>query len=116
MRHLARAALVAALMIPPAAFAFDSDKWGHDAATRDWFRSLHSSGGTSCCDYTDGVRIEAPDWHENDDGTYSVFAKGEWRRIEKTQVVLGRNRVGYAILWWPENWDAPSCFMPGARG
>jgi hypothetical protein len=111
------AGVVATLTIATSpAPGFDSQKWGDDAVTREWFRSLRSAVGIPCCDYADGVRIEDPDWRENEDGSYSVFARGGWQRIEKNQLVPGRNRIGYAILWWPEHWDHPSCFLPGARG
>lgn len=122
MFNLARAALVAALLIPapglaPEAFSKgDRGQWGHDAATSEWFKSLRAPNGIPCCDYADGVRLEDPEWRENPDGSYSVFAKGEWRMIDKDHVITTSNRVGYAILWWPEHWDHPSCFMPGARG
>lgn len=118
MRYLIRAALVAALLIPlhGDAFAFDSSKWGHDEATSEWFKSLRAPTGIPCCDYADGVRLEDPEWKENDDGSYSVFAKDAWHTIDKDHIVTAPNRVGYAILWWPEHWDHPSCFLPGARG
>jgi hypothetical protein len=127
MPHLARAALVAAFLILAAAtlaitvfldgaYAFDSEKWGHDAATSEWFRSLRAPNGIPCCDYADGVRIEDPDWRENQDGSYAVFAKGQWHAIDKDHIITATNRVGYAIVWWPEHWDHPSCFLPGARG
>lgn len=122
-----RAALMAALLIPTlyacasgvimmGAYAIDRGQWGHDPATSEWFRSLKNGHGTSCCDTTDGVRIDDPDWRENDDGTYSVFARGAWRTIDRDHVVTATNRVGYAVLWWPEHWNYPSCFLPGARG
>ena len=59
----------------PRAHAFDSSKWGHDAATSEWFRSLKNSSGESCCDYADGVRLEAPEWRELEDHSFEVFAR-----------------------------------------
>jgi hypothetical protein len=116
MPHLARAALVAALLIPATAFAVDRGQWNHDAATAAWFKSLRNGNGLSCCDYVDGVRIDAPDWRELTDGGAEVFAKGEWHVIPPEKVLKGTNRVGYPILWWPEHWPEPSCFLPGAKG
>lgn len=127
MPHTARAALVAALLILAAAalaavafswgaYARDTGQWGHDAATSEWFKSLRAPNGIPCCDYADGVRLEDPDWRENPDGSYAVFAKGAWHAIDKDHIITATNRVGYAIVWWPEHWDHPSCFMPGAKG
>jgi hypothetical protein len=108
------AAVLAAFLLP--ATAKDGGQWGHDPATSEWFKSLKSAAGTPCCDYADGVRLEDPEWHENDDGSFEVFARGQWWTMQPGQLVKATNRVGYAILWWPENWPAPSCFLPGARG
>jgi hypothetical protein len=127
MPHLARAAALAALLILAAAmlaiaafmdgaYAFDSEKWGADAATRQWFKSLRNGNGLSCCDFADGARIEDPDWRELDDGSAEVFAKGAWHVIPPDKVLKGTNRVGYPILWWPNNWPEPSCFLPGSKG
>lgn len=114
MFSLIRAALVAALSFPLSADAFDSEKWGHDDATREWFKSLHNQYGIPCCDYADGSRIEAPDYKENDDGSYEVFAHGEWMHVSKEHIIAGSNRVGYAIYWGRPG--IVFCFMPGARG
>ena len=87
-----------------------------DPDTRNWFRNLHNGEGTSCCDTADGVRIEDPDWKENDDGSYEVFARDKWHHIDRAHLVTVPNRYGFAILWWPPSFSDPSCFMPGARG
>jgi hypothetical protein len=97
----------------PRAHAFDSSKWGHDAATSEWFRSLKNSRGESCCDYDDGVRLEDPEWRELEDHSFEVFSRGKWNKIPPNRVLKGTNRVGYAILWWPKAWDNPTCFLPG---
>ena len=99
----------------PRAHAFDSSKWGHDAATSEWFLSLKDSSGQSCCDYADGVRLEAPEWRRLEDNSFEVFARGKWIKILPGRVLNGTNKVGYAILWWPKAWDNPSCFLPGAE-
>jgi hypothetical protein len=116
MHSLARAALVAAVLIPASAFAIDRGQWGHDPATAAWFKSLHNDRGTSCCDYVDGAHIEDPDWREIEGGRFEVFARGEWQTIDPDRVIKGTNRLGFAILWWPENWPAPTCFLPGSGG
>jgi len=116
-----RTGLMSALLLAmyscviPRAHAFDSPKWGHDAATSEWFRSLKNSRGESCCDYADGVRLEAPDWRQLEDHSFEVFARNKWNKIPPNRVLKGTNRVGYAILWWPRAWDNPTCFLPGAE-
>ena len=92
------------------------EQWGHDDATSQWFRNLRSPRGFPCCDYADGTRVEDPEYKENDDGSYEVFARGQWVHIDKENVVDGTNRVGYAILWWGKDAPKPYCFLPGARG
>jgi hypothetical protein len=99
----------------PRAHAFDSSKWGHDAATSEWFRSLKNSRGESCCDYADGVRLEDPEWRELEDHSFEVFAREKWNRVPANRVLKGTNKVGYAILWWPKAYDTPTCFLPGAQ-
>jgi hypothetical protein len=97
------------------AHAFDSSKWGHDAATSEWFRSLKNSRGEACCDYADGVRLEDPEWRELEDHSFEVFAREKWTRVPPNRVLKGTNKVGYAILWWPKAYDTPTCFLPGAQ-
>lgn len=93
-----------------------SSKWGHDEATSEWFRNLHSPQGFPCCDYADGTRIEDPgDYHENNDGSYDVKVGTEWVHVPKERVVTVPNRVGYAILWMSPDTMNVFCFMPGAR-
>lgn len=116
MRYVIRAALVAALLIPLRSSAFDSEKWGHDDATREWFKSLKSPIGIPCCDYSDGTRVEAPDYTENNDGSFEVFVWGRWVHVAKDHVVSASNRIGYAVLWGNAGIDTVYCFMPGARG
>jgi hypothetical protein len=110
-------AAVFSLMLAPAAFAIDNGQWnGVDPKVRDWFKSLRSPIGFPCCDFVDGARIEAPDYKENNDGSYEVFARGRWVHIPLDRVVKATNIIGYAVLWWGNGIDVPYCFMPGARG
>ena len=97
------------------ALAVDNGQWGHDPATSEWFKNLHNPSGFPCCDYADGNRIEAPNYRENDDGSYEVFAHDVWKHVVKEKIVTIPNRVGYAVLWWNPNAEDPYCFMPGAR-
>ena len=96
--------------------AGDADKWGHDSATSEWFRGLKNSQGVLCCDYTDGTRIEDPDYRENDDGSYEVTVGGVEIHVPVDRLVNASNRVGYATLWRDPRNGLLYCFMPGARG
>lgn len=98
------------------AFALDSPKWGHDAETSQWFKSLKNSSGTLCCDYVDGTRIEDPeDYTRNDDGSYDVKIEGKMLHVTPDRVLKGSNRVGYAIIWIQKGQGNVWCFLPGAE-
>ena len=99
----------------PRAHAFDSSKWGHDAATSEWFLSLKDSSGQSCCDYADGVRLEAPEWRRLEDNSFEVFARGKWTKILPGRVLNGTNKVGYAILLVAEGLGQPILLFAGTR-
>lgn len=93
----------------------DKPQWENiDPATRDWFRSLRSPSGIPCCDFADGSRIEDPDYKENEDGSYEVFIRGQWIHVDRNHVLIGINRVGYAVYWGVPG--ITYCFMPGAGG
>jgi hypothetical protein len=62
MMAVFRAAVRAAFLIPAAAFAFDSNKWGHDPETSAWFQSLKNQNGLSCCACADGSRLRCKCW------------------------------------------------------
>jgi len=91
-----------------------ASKWGHDAETSEWFKSLHGKNGFPCCDYVDGARIEDPDWREIDGGAYEVTVAGEVITIPPDKIVDATNRVGYAILWRSKT-GSVYCSLPGSR-
>ena len=110
--------LVVALVVCSVGFALaqgPADKWGHDPATSEWFRGLHSPQGFPCCDYVDGTRVDDPNYRENDDGSYDVTVGAETVHVPAEKVVAGTNKVGYAILWRSPAGGAVYCFLPGAR-
>lgn len=112
---LASALALASNLIP----IRDGPQWnGIDPATRDWFRSLRNPNTSiPCCDVTDGTRLDDPEYRENPDGSYEVFIFGEWRHVDKSQVINPKDRkVEYGIIWWAPGLDHPYCFMPGAGG
>ncbi len=107
--------------------AIPGPKWAQaDPATSDWFKSLHNDYGTSCCEMTDGNRVDDQEWRQDANGEdgeprYSVKLFGEWWPVDPKKVLHGQNRVGYAILWRPQvgapsNGDPPAmyCFLPGS--
>lgn len=97
--------------------ARDLGQWGNvDPATREWFKSLHNEYGTSCCDLTDGSRVDGVDYVENADGTYDVYYDNDWHHVVKERILRGTNKVGYAIIWRLRGAEEPYCFLPGARG
>jgi len=97
--------------------AVDRGQWSNvHPEVREWFKSLKNSNGISCCDTADGVRIEDPDWKENVDGSYEVYARGGWQHIDQKHVIQGTNKVGYAVLFWPSFFKNPICFVPGSGG
>lgn len=77
-----------------------------------WFSNLKNGNGTACCDNADGKRIEAPDWRQNEDGTYSVRLQGDWKQLDPLLVLKDHNRVGFAVLWQYNG--QVTCFMPGS--
>lgn len=117
MNSCAKLICLSLLLSATAANAFDGPKWANqDDSTREWFRGLKNPNGTPCCDYADGNRVEDPDYHENDDGTYEVTVGLKTFHIDKQHIVQATNRVGYAILWGRPDYDMIYCFLPGARG
>lgn len=114
---------VLALALGPAS-ARDLGQWSHiDPKIRACFHDLRSPEGGFCCDGADGVKIEDPDWHDNQDGTYSVTLDGVAQRIDVGHVTnAGTCGARYAIAWTYIEWDGDKpkhkvrCFSPGTRG
>lgn len=103
----------------------------------DWFSELHSQGGSPCCDYTEGVAVDDPDWrtteldkctpseiHDPKEAVfhYCVRLDGKWWAVPDRAVVTAPNRYHKAVVWpiWQGDADDPHgkvwfrCFMPGA--
>ena len=91
----------------------------HDAnhpELTDWFKGLYSRKGV-CCDGSDAVHIEDPDW-TNDHGHYRVKLDGEWIDVPDEAVVDAPNKLGSALVWPIKGYLGTSirCFMPGTMG
>jgi len=82
----------------------------------DWFKSLQSRKAGSCCDGSDAMRIDDPDW-TNDSGHYRVRLEGEWVDVPDNAVITEPNRAGHALVW-PYRQDGKlnqiRCFAPGS--
>lgn len=123
IRFAAALALAGALS-PTSAHARDLGQWSHvDPQIRACFHSLRSLEGGFCCDGADGVRIEDPNWHDNQDGTYSVTLDGVLQMIDLGHVTNAATcGARYAIAWTFIEWidGKPQhrirCFSPGTRG
>lgn len=88
--------LVAA-RIAPAAPPSGTDP---DSATAQWYRSLQTPEGSSCCSDSD-CRAYPDDKVRVRDGAYEVFIAEEWRRVPADKILKGRpNPTGNAVACW----------------
>lgn len=105
-------AITAALVVATAAYAHR-----HDAPElKDWLTGLHDGNGISCCDATEALRIDDPDW-DNDNGHYRVRLEGRWIDVPDKAVINEPNRYGPALVWpyyINGQLGAIRCFLPGA--
>lgn len=81
-----------------------------------WFKTLKSEAGNWCCDGTDAMSVDDPEWKEDAAG-YHVALAGSMVPVPPDAVVQGVNKAGVAIVW-PITVDGKQvvrCFMPGPR-
>lgn len=110
MRRLVAATLL--ILIGSTAFGRDLEGKYANSPLKDWFLGLHNKRGVSCCEVSDGHRVEGADWRQEQDGSYSVFIDKKWQHVDPSDVIDGRNEVGYAIVWIYQ--DHITCFLPGS--
>lgn len=121
MHHFARAAVLAALLIPAAAFlhgayAFDNGQYDDvPDHIRQWFKSVRSPNGVPCCDIADGHRT---DYDIRADGYYVPVpwlpAGENWIKVPPQAVIHDAgNPVGEAVVWYVEESQYIRCFVPG---
>jgi hypothetical protein len=101
-----------------------------------WFQQLHNANGTNCCDATEAMSIEDPDWEFTPDAEqvctpstlfsqgqacfethYRVRLEGKWIAVPDSRVVLDPNKFGQALVWPVYISGHPTevrCFMPGS--
>jgi hypothetical protein len=80
----------------------------------EWFKSLRSKGGAPCCDGSDAMSVESPDW-DTKDGHYRVRLDGEWVDVPDEAVVDVPNRSGEAKVWPYTGYQkGVRCFLPGS--
>lgn len=81
-----------------------------------WFETLRTPLGGYCCAESDGIRIDDPNWGQDESG-YWVTLNGNKTPVPDGRVIHAKNpKVGYAILWPLKAWDgtqAVRCFLPG---
>jgi hypothetical protein len=89
----------------------------HAGPNTEFFRSLTNQQGASCCDGSDGYRLEDPDWEVTGNG-YRVRIQGQWIDVPPQAVVRQQNKVGFPVVW-PVMIGGKieiRCFMPAAMG
>lgn len=91
----------------------------------EWLKKLTNQINGSCCDGSDALSINDPDWDVNGDENfpYKVKLDGTWILVFKDNVVKQTNTMGIARVWPYHNTDetgAPvgpwqvRCFLPGS--
>jgi hypothetical protein len=84
----------------------------------DWYKSLESEAGTTCCDGSDAFSVLDPDWDtEGPNGSYRVRLDGVWHNVPSSSVVQNPNKSGVAKVWPVSYRDGHviiRCFLPGA--
>lgn len=114
------AIVIAVTWIVTAAFARDPDGRYANSALKEWFDSLKSKDGDSCCADFDGHPPEAV-W-KTDDG-YKVQIEGQWVDVPPTALLDTPNKYHRAVVWyWTETSEDGTkifhirCFLAGALG
>lgn len=89
-----------------------------DPRIQQWFKSQKDRNGVSCCDTSDGTRLEDPDWEcEDQDKCKVKLDDGKWYDVPPQAMVYGPG-IGFAVVW---RWFDPNagwkirCFQPGSR-
>lgn len=94
------------------AFGRNDDGRYDNNPLKSWFNGLRNSQGTPCCDVTDGVKLEDPEWREDGDGSYSVHVNGQWMAVPPEAVLKEPNKVSYSVVWVYNG--RILCFLPGS--
>jgi hypothetical protein len=118
-------ALLLAALAAPLVRAHDHNR----PDLNDWFTSLHSGKGP-CCDGSDAVSLEDPDWEaQNKAGShyrvrvprYGYVIDGQqqelvWVDVPEEAVISEPNRVGRTMVWPIYGYMGVTirCFMPGS--
>lgn len=120
MKILDKALILAGSMFLTGALAHDHEH----PELNSWYPTLHSKGGSPCCDGSDfdegsATRLTDADW-ESHDGHYRVRIEGQWVDVPGDTIVEGPNRDGRPIVWfyYTSAMGGPvtpvvRCFIPG---
>jgi hypothetical protein len=108
------AALLIALVAPPAAARDRGQFVNSSPEMKAWFDGLRSGKGP-CCSDADGSAVSDVDW-ETRNGHYRVRIDGEWVDVPDEAVITEPNRVGRTMVWPIRGYFgiAIRCFMPGS--
>ena len=91
--------------------AFMARSHGQEQSLREWFNTLRSPAGGTCCHNFDGISLDEADWR-NAGGKYEVLIEGKWVEVPEMNLVTVPNRLGRAHLWLRPD-GGIRCFMPG---
>jgi hypothetical protein len=81
-----------------------------------WFNQQHNAHGEWCCNESDGHPFFG-DYSMNEDGSVTLHAVGEARKLPAYMVLKGPNPTGHAVWWYLDLGDQHRdyCFAPGTR-
>ena len=102
--------LVCLLFILLPAFARNDGRYD-DNPLRKWFDGLRNQKNFPCCEQSDGLRLEDPDWRTEQDGSYSVRLEGQWVPVPPEAVLTEPNKVTYSVVWRFQG--RITCFLVG---
>lgn len=83
-----------------------------------YFRSLRNTDGAYCCDGTDAISVDDPDW-KTENGHNSVKIDGAWVSVPNSALVTQPNKYGPAVVWPGPTVNGEQtvrCFMQGMMG
>lgn len=105
MRLLLAAAIVAAGVAP----AWAQTKPG--GSMSDWFRSLRTPEGQSCCDESDCARTQS---RLGPSGYQAQTPAGEWVDVPNDRILRRDNPTGVPVMCWLPH-RGVICFVPGVE-
>jgi hypothetical protein len=99
--------------------SFDHGEYGNvPDNVRSWFKNLHNSQGTVCCDVADGHRTT---WRANEKiGGYEVLIEDQWVPVPPETVIYNSgNPTNESLVWYYAHYNGEGvkyiirCFVEG---